>query len=143
MTVAEIRNNIIYNENLINQLYDEKRLIEQKIDELEKLREKFSVLQNNFESKQNTRIQGLSRFTRIIVNNKIFSSYHSGMSSLLKGHQFNQTYDGLTLAKQKINKELNGLIQDLENCEESISYRKYRKAYWQEQLRIALSEVEG
>ena len=143
MTVNEIRNNIIYNENLINQFYAEKRTIETQINELEQLRGKFTTLQNNFGTKQESRQQGLLRFSQVIVSNKIFSNYLKGMTSLLCGRQFNDAYNGLTTAKQKINTKLNELIQNLYDCEERISYRENRKIYWQEQLRLALAEVDS
>lgn len=143
MTVNEIRNNIIYNENLIEQFYAEKRAIESQIDELEQLRDKFTTLQNNFGAKQESRQQGLLRFSHAIVSNKIFSNYLNGMTSLLGGQQFNDAYDGLTTAKQKINTKLNELLQNFNDCEGRISYRENRKIYWQEQLKLALVEVNS
>ena len=143
MTVNEIRNNIIYNENLIEQYYAEKRSIEAQIDELEQLRGKFTTLQNNFGAKQESRQQGILRFTHTIVSNKIFSNYLNGMTSLLSGHQFNDAYDGLTTAKQKINTKINELLQNLYDCEGRITYRENRRVYWQEQLRLALAEVDS
>lgn len=143
MTVNEIRNNIIYNENLIDQFYAEKRRIETQIDELEQLRGKFTTLQNNFGAKQESRQQGLLRFSHAIVSNKIFSNYFNGMTSLLGGHQFNDAYNGLTTAKQKINNKLQELLENLSDCEGRITYRENRKIYWQEQLRLALAEVES
>lgn len=138
MTVNEIRNNIIYNENLIEQFYAEKRTIEAQIDELEQLRGKFTTLQNNFGAQQESKQQDLLRFTHTIVSNKIFSNYFSGMTSLLSGHQFNDAYDGLTMAKQKINAKINDLRQNLYDCEARITYRENRRVYWQEQLRRTL-----
>lgn len=143
MTVNEIRNNIIYNENLINQFYAEKRTIETQINELEQLRGKFTTLQNNFGTKQESRQQGLLRFSQVIVSNKIFSNYLEGMTSLLCGRQFNDAYNGLTTAKQKINTKLNELLQNLYDCEGRITYRENRRVYWQEQLRLALAEVDS
>lgn len=143
MTVNEIRNNIIYNENLIEQFHAKKRAIEAQIGELEQLRGKFTTLQNNFGAKQERRQQGLLRFSHTIVSNKIFSNYLNGMTSLLSGCQFNDAYDGLTTAKQKINEKLNELLQNLYDCEGRIRYRENRKIYWQEQLRLFLAEVDS
>lgn len=143
MTVDSIRNNIIYNENLVDQFYAEKKSIEAQIDELEQLRGKFTTLQNSFVAKQESRKQGLLRFSHANVSNKIFSNYLSGMTSLLGGRQFNDAYDGLTTAKQKINAKQNELLQNLNDCEGRIIYRENRKVYWQEQLRLALAEVDS
>lgn len=143
MTVSEIRTNIIYNENLIEQYYAEKKTTEAQIIELEQLRGKFTTLQNNFGAKQESRQHVLSRFSRTIVSNNIFTNYLNGMTSLLEGRQFNDAYDGLTTAKQKINAKLNELLQDLDDCEARITYRENRKVYWQEQLRLALAEVDS
>lgn len=142
MTVNEIQNNIIYNENLIYQFNYEKREIEAQINELEQLREKFSTLQTNFGAKQEDRKRGLQHFSVSAISNKIFSSYFNGMTSLLNGYQFNDAYEGLSTAKQRINIKLNELIQNLSDCEDKITYRENRKIYWQEQLRVALTKVE-
>ncbi|MEE0931023.1 MAG: hypothetical protein UIM53_08485 [Acutalibacteraceae bacterium] len=141
MTISEIQSNINYNEGLIEQFYTEKRTLETQIDELEQLREKFTTLQNNFGSKQESRQQGLAKFTHTNINNKIFSNYFNGMTSLLSGRQFNDAYEGLSTAKQTINTKLQELMQNLTECEGNITYRENRKAYWQEQLRLASTEV--
>lgn len=143
MTVNDIRNNIIYNENLIDQFYSEKVDIESKIDELERLRGKFTVLQNNFGAKQDRRLQGLSRFSQMTISNKIVPTYLSGMSALLNGAQYQDAYHGLSAAKGKVNSKIQELLQQLHDCEGRISYREGRKSYWQEQLRLALAKEVG
>lgn len=112
MTPDQIRDNIRYNENLIDQFYSEKTSIEEKIEELEQLRGKFSTLQNSFRSKQDNRQQGLSRFSQVSLNNKIFTSYLSGMTDLLNGAQFKNAFDGLTTAKRKISSKIQELLQE-------------------------------
>lgn len=142
MNVNEIKSNIRYNENLIDQFYSEKLSIEKKIEELEQLRNKFGTLQSNFAAKQDKRQQGIAGFCKTSVNNKIYSSYLSGMTELLKGKEFNSAYEGLTTAKEKINVKLKKLLNDLYECENKISYRQGRKIYWQDQLRFALVKEE-
>ena len=83
-----------------------KKTIEVQISELEQLRGKFTTLQNNFGAKQESRQQGLLRFSHTIVSNKIFSNYLNGMTSLLSGCQYNDVYDGLTTAKQALSHEI-------------------------------------
>lgn len=137
MTSSEIRNNIRYNENLINQYNAEKCNINNKLDELECLRNKFSTLQNDFGNRQYRRQQSLSVYSSKKLQNKIFGSYCIGMSSLLKGVEFNNTYEGLSFAKQKINKKMQELLNNLSNCESKIANAVSQKEYWKAQLVIA------
>ncbi len=143
MTANEIRNNIRYNENLIDQFYAEKAEIEKKIEELECLRAKFTTLQDHFGSKQEQRKQGLARFSQTTISNKIVPVYLEGMRGLLTGAEFNNAFQGLSTAKGKINQKIQELLQELHNCESSIDYRTGRKLYWQEQLRLALAKEVG
>ncbi len=143
MTANEIRDNIRYNENLIDQFYAEKAEIEKKIEELELLRAKFTTLQDNFGSKQERRKQGLSVFAQTTISNKIVPGYLNGMSALLNGAEFNNAFQGLSTAKGKINGKIQELLQELHDCEGRIEYRTDRKLYWQEQLRLALAKEVG
>lgn len=142
MTSSEIRNNIQYNENLINQYNAEKRNINNKLDELECLRDKFSTLQNDFGNRQFRRQQNLSIYSSKRLQNKIFASYCTGMGSLLRGTEFNNAYEGLSYAKQKINVKIQELIGDLSSCERKIANANAQKEYWKAQLIIAESEEE-
>ncbi len=143
MTANEIRNNIRYNENLIDQFYAEKAEIEKKIEELECLRTKFTTLQDNFGSKQEHRKQGLARFSQTTISNKIVAGYAAGMNELLNGTQFNNAFNGLSTARSTITAKIQELIQELHACEGRIEYRNGRKLYWQEQLRLALAKEVG
>ncbi len=142
MTSSEIRNNIRYNENLINQYNTEKRNINNKLDELECLRDKFSALQNDFGNRQFKRQQSLSIYSSKRLQNKIFGSYCTGMGSLLKGVEFNNTYEGLSFAKQKINNKMQELLGKLSNCESKIANAISQNEYWKAQLVIAEAKEE-
>ena len=140
MTSSEIRGNIRYNENLINQFYNEKRGLESQLNDLESLRNKFTVLQNNFENRQNARRRSIARFTGLSIQNKIFKNYFSGMQELITGSSFNRAYAGLDEAKNRIRNQMQYIMQRIDECENSITYRIRRKAYWESQLRIALEQ---
>ncbi len=143
MTVYEIRSNIRYNEDLLDQFYAEKAEIEKKIDELERLSGKFDVLQNNFSQKQTRRLQGLSQFSQSTISNRIVPIYRDGMGELLNGAQYHTALNGLSTAKSRIGSKKQELLEELSDCEGRISYRNDRKMYWQEQLRIALAQEVG
>ena len=140
MTVSEIRNNIYYNENLIDQYRAEKRDLDNKIEELECLRNQITSFQDEFAAKQDNRKRGLTFFAKKQIQNKIYSNYYSGMEALLSGTEFVNAHDGLTTAKGIIFGKIQELQQTLSECEGNISYREGRKRYWQEQLRLALAE---
>lgn len=140
MNSYEIRNNIRYNENLIDQYYSEKAGIVTKIEELEQLQKRFTTFQNEFCEIQDHRQLGLTKFSQTTISNKIIPSYISGMNALLRGAEFNNAYHGLTAAKSKVESKRQELLQELRDCEGRISYRESRKLYWQEQLRYALME---
>ena len=140
MTVEEIKTNIRYNENLVDEYFIKKKKIESDIFDLEKLRDKFGSLQSNFCERQQKRQLGLAKFTAINVKNKVFNTYYNGMKDLLNGYQFNNANDGLTIAKDKINKQIYRLFDELEECENTIRYRQGRIYYWNNELRKALAE---
>ena len=143
MTEAEIREKIRYNERLIDQFANEKRGIEKDLEDLEGLRNKFNTLQNKFSSKQEERQGKLSLFLTSSISNTILNKYFNGMNSLLNSKEFNNTYNGLSEAKRKISNELRKLLQELEECEDKIDYRKNRRDYWKRQLIIKQNQEEG
>lgn len=140
MTSSEIRGNIRYNENLINQFTNEKRTLEEQINELESLRNKFAVLQNDFENRQDARKNSILRFSGLSIQNTIFKSYISGMKELITGNAFSVTDAGLNEARGIINSQIQNVLNRIEECENNISYRMSRKSYWQWQLQIVLEQ---
>lgn len=140
MTVEEIRSNIRYNENLIDQYISEKADLEKQIDELDLLKSKYSSVQTNFGDRQQQRQNKLASFLSSGVQNKILGRYYDGMNGLLTGTDFNNAYNGLSEAQQIISNKITQLDQQLDDCEGNLSYRRQRLSYWQSQLNIALSE---
>lgn len=142
MTVEEIRSNIRYNESLIDQYSIEKQKIEKQIEELEEVRGKYANLQNRFGERQQQRQSKLAHLQNSKTQNSIFKKYYAGMNALLVGKDFSDTYDGLSEAKNKINRKINKLAQKCDDLNEKINYRKGRRDYWKTQLREALMEVK-
>lgn len=140
MTSGEIRGNIRYNENLIYQFTNEKKALERKLNELEVLRNKFAVLQKNFEARQDARRRGILRFANLSIQNKIYKAYMEGMQELITGNSFNKAYAGLDEARNKIRRQMQDILNQIDECEANITYRKNRKAYWEWQLQIALEQ---
>lgn len=142
MTVSEIRSNIRYNENLIEEFSKEKQNIENQINELEKLNEKYEGLRSKFGARQQQRQNKLSLFLSSNLQNSILEKYYNGMNALLVGKEFNNAYDGLAEAKQKIRKKINQLDQQRDDCIDKLTYRKGRLVYWKARLRDALAEAD-
>lgn len=140
MTTYQIRSNIRYNEDILDQLQIEKREIERKLEELDALKGKVSNLQLRFGDKQEQRKTMLLGAARSTVQNKILGIYHDGMSGLLNGTEFNGAYEGLSESKQRINAQIAVLDGELSRCNENIAYRNGRCEYWRDQLAIALAE---
>jgi len=140
MTVAEIRSNITYNENLIDQYTSQKRELERQIGELDLLASKFAGLQSRFGDRQSQRQSKLSLFLSSGLQNKILSRYYNGMSGLLGGADFNNAYNGLSDAKSKIHRKITELDQRIDECNNQISYRRGRREYWLSQLAAATAE---
>ena len=140
MTIAEIRSNIRYNENLIEQYSNEKRGLETQISELEALSSKFSGLQSRFGDRQQQRQNKLSFFLSSCLQNQILKRYYNGMNGLLGGSDFNNAYDGLSEAKRKISQKINQLDDQLDDCKERIAYRRRRRDHWKYQLATAMAE---
>lgn len=140
MTEAEIRSNIRYNEDLIDQYTQEKRDVEAQIDELDALKSKYSGLQSRFGERQQQRQTSLASMLGSGIQNSILHKYYSGMSGLLGGTGFNNAYDGLSEAKRRIDQKIAQLDYQRNDYEDKISYCKERHAYWRSQLATASAE---
>ena len=143
MTVSQIRSNIRYNENLIDEYTRERRELEKQIEELEALGDKYGRLQTRFGDRQQLRQSKLAAFLSSRIQNQILKQYYNGMSQLLGGSDFNNAYEGLSEAKRIINRKILELDQQLEDCKGRIAYRKQRRDYWRAQLAAALAKEEG
>ena len=141
MTVEEIKGNIRYNEQLIDQLLREKNKLEAQIDELDALKAKLANLQVSFESKQKYRQQKLSVLPGSGIQNRALTRYYDGMNSLLSGSEFHSAYEGLSESKRAVSKEISNLYQQIDEHEESLLYRKDRLHYWKHQLQMKQAEL--
>ena len=135
MIEQEIKNNIRYNEELIESYQSQKRAFEEQINSLECLKSKFITLQTNFEIRQDVRKRGLLGVSEKISQIKIASRYYNGMSELLNGREFVNVYDGLTDVKNMINREINKIYMDLDEVSAKINNRTQRISYWRTKLR--------
>ena len=140
MTADEIRYNIWYNEDLIDQRIAEKVDLEKQIEELDLLKSKFSRVQTDFGDRQQQRKNNLASFLSNSVQNKIPGRYYDGMNGLLTGADFNKAYHGLSEAKDIISSKISQLDQRLDDCRDNLAYRRRQRDYWQSRLNIALAE---
>lgn len=193
MTKAEVQYNIRYNENLVSQyqrdinnlnrqisscrstinqlnsqlsdLASASRRLQTEYDELSRLRQKFQKLQTDFASRQAKRVAGFAKNTLQAFTTNFFSSYLSGMKTLLSGSEYRNTYNGLTTALERIkakiqakqreidsndsrqrnvNNQISSKNREINNCRsriaktnDSLAYRRRRIQYWKEQLQYA------
>lgn len=142
MTSNEIRANIRYHENCIDSYYREKRNLEGQLDDLEALRDKFSSLQNRFAAKQDARNRSIARFSALKIHNSIFTTYLSGMLDLITGSSFNNAYEGLNEAKERIRNQMQNVLQRIDDCEDNIAYHIRRKSECESQLQVVLRQEE-
>ena len=77
MTESQIRSNITYNQNILDELYMEKSKIESQLYELDLLRDKVSGLQQRFGDRQQHRQTMLQRITHSTIQNKILKTYYA------------------------------------------------------------------
>ncbi len=141
MTIEEVRSNIRYNEDLIDQFTAEKNGLYNQIEELEALGGKFTNLQTKFGDMQSARQQKLRSFATI--SNKIFSSYLAGMRDLLSNTEFQNTYDGLSTARGKVRAKIEEIARQISDCEEKIRYRREQAQYWRQQLAALQAEASA
>ena len=106
MTTYQIRSNITYNENILDELRTEKREVERKLVELDALKVKVSNLQSRFGDKQEHRKTMLLGVTRSTIQNKILKTYYDGMNGLLSGTEFSNAYEGLSESKRRIDSKI-------------------------------------
>ena len=135
MTRTEIKNNILYNENLVVSYQKSIREINSKINELNKLKSKYSSLQSSFSAKQRKRKNKFNSNFSGTFNVRLISSYISGMRNLLSGNEYKNAYNGLTTAIEKINNQIKKLQKQLNDYNDKLAYRKKRILYWKEQLK--------
>lgn len=135
MTEGEIRQNISYNENLIQGYLGQKTKVKSEIEELEALKVRLSNFQFEFASRQETRRAGLKKYLGFNFRNNIFLSYIDGMEQLLNGQEYKDTYNGLTTATEKVKSKIYEKCSELSEIENNLSYRIQRKSYWEQQLR--------
>ena len=140
MTVEEIKSNIRYNEDLIDQYIREKRILERRIADFDLLKNKYISFQNAFGEQQQSRQRKLASFLSSNVQNQIVGKFYDGMNGLLFGTDFNNAYEGLTEAKRVINRKITELDQQLDDCKGNLAYRRGRLDYWQRELEAALAE---
>lgn len=135
MTEGEIRGNISYNENLIQGYLSQITKLQGEIEELEALKTKISNYQFDFASRQESRRSGLNKYLGFNLRSNIFSKYITGMSELLNGQEYSNTYNGLTTASERVQGKIDEKITALSEVENNLSYRRQRKSYWEQQLR--------
>lgn len=193
MTKQEVLENIRYNENLVNQyvstlnnlrsrfsdanveigrynsqltsLNTQARELNDQISELNQLKGKCQRLQENFGSRQASRINKFNVNVSSMKGTGFISSYISGMSSLLSGSEYRNAYNGIGTAISTISsdiREKQGRLNELRNSISSVersletarrnlsswqnqidetsnnlSYRRQRIEYWRNQLAYA------
>lgn len=134
MTKQEVRNNIQYNENLVNQYLNTLSRLKKtvnglnsqinqynsqisqlnssikskksQIDELNRLKSKYQKLQNDFASRQSKRVNRFNINFSQNLNLKFIRSYISGMKSLLSGNDYKRAYNGLSSAISTISNKI-------------------------------------
>lgn len=193
MTKAEVQENIRYNERLIRDFQNERRQLESRaqalssdarnvsnqihqqescartvlceMDEVRRLLNKFKKLSADFQERQNKRIRAYNNNISKVLLTNFFSSYISGMKTLLCGNEYDKALRGITDAIERVNRrwkdkqkqhdsiqdqirrlknKLDGINREIDNTrkriaktDNDIAYRKQRLRYWQEQLRYA------
>lgn len=138
MTSEEIRANIRNCDVILDQFYKEKNVLEQELDELDKLKNKFATLQNDFVNSQKSRLGKMAIYFVKSIQNNIFKKYYEGMNEFLSGREFVKAYDGLSEAKQKISNKMRELLETLDTCENNIVNKTNERNYWQSQLGAVL-----
>lgn len=109
--------------------------LENKIYQLQRLKEKVSKLQYDFGEKQKSRNGKLSGLSMKTVNVKMFSTYLSGMKELFSGTDYANAYNGLSEARNNVDKQIRCIQNEINLCRENISYLEGRNDYWNEQLK--------
>ena len=141
MTKQDVRNNIRYNENLVNQyentisrlrskvkdqnaqinqyisqisqLKSQIKSLKSQIDELEQLKSKCQKMQNDFASRQTKRISKFNLNFSRKLNVGFISSYINGMRTLLSGNEYKRAYNSLTSAINTISDKIKSIQREI------------------------------
>lgn len=149
MTKEEVKQNIRYNENLVNQyqrrlnslnqqvnslnstvrqlnaqnndLVSRKKKLEGELAELGQLKNKVQNLRDEFSSRQTRRMTGYNRNIGSIFTTNFFSSYINGMKSLLSGSEYRNAYNGLSSAVDKVVKKIKEKDREVDSVVKQIN----------------------
>lgn len=134
-TRAEIKNNIRYNEDLINTYQKSVSKLKKQISELKSLKSKMQSYQKDFSNRESKR---KSKVINGFGNKKSFrfvSAYINGMKKLITGSEYKKAYNSISSGIKKVDKEISHLRSDVSEYEDKINYRKKRVSYWYDQLK--------
>lgn len=135
MTENEIIRKISYNNGRIGECRANIRNLEDQIAQLEALRGKVNNLHSNFASRQSKRCAKLSNMSSASKRNRnIVSRYTSAMGSLLKGSEYNNTSNGLSVAVERINAQIRSLGGQIQSNNNSIYQYNRNIDYWNREL---------
>lgn len=134
-SAGQIRATIQANNDLIIGKQQYINNLENKIYQLQRLKEKVSKLQYDFGEKQKSRKSKLSGLSGKIVRVKMFSTYLSNMNTLLSSTDYTNAYNGLTEAQNNVDGQIRSIQNEINECRNSISYLEGRNNYWNEQLK--------
>lgn len=137
MSIERIKDNIRFNQNLINDYSSQIPKLESKIEELGMLKAKYDRLQGDFEGLQEARMRSLSNVQASPIQNQILVRYYDEMHGILTGADYNNALNGLTTAKETITSKISGLKNELATAEANLEYRIGRREYWEDELRKA------
>ena len=191
MTKAEVQYNIKYNERLVVQYQNQINSLHQQIDnlraqnrnmnarisdcasrinklegqigDLNQLRNKYQTLQTDFSKRHADRVRLFNANFSRRFNVDFINAYIAGMKDLLSGSEYRKAYDGLTTARNIIQKKRDGLQKEtdslhweiknvqriiainddsinakyrqINSVSADLSYRRQRRSYWQNQLK--------
>lgn len=121
MSSSDIRGQISYYENVLDQYYDEKASLESQIQDLEILKGRLKEIQERSEAMQQSRKNRLSILGENGVSNNLFSKYFSGMSSLLSGSEYVSANNGMSSSIEITQAEIYRLSGQLDNVIWNIS----------------------
>ncbi len=142
MTESEILYQIRRCEEQADDCLHQRLRLERQYDELSELHDRFSRLQSDFISRQQSQLNLLRHRVQAASGLRSARSYLEGMHQLIGGSDFQRASNGLGTARERILQERYKIRQMMDEIEYQRKKALNDLQYWREQLYIVRQEAQ-
>ena len=135
----QIQQEIYRCENQLSDLEAQQRLLEERLNDLNRLQMRFNDVRSSFESRQQARLNALSGIARLMSTSRAARAYHDGMAALLSGSSYKHVSNGLSDGVVAIQQNVKSTSNELDSVRRQVNAVRNRVERLYEQYRLALA----